>query len=412
LSNRIALAKFIEVGLRSVFIIFSTYSLTLIEAGQFGLLLTYQGVASFLFGYERYIDIQRRFVGESSELFDSAVSNALILFVVNYLLFTPFYLVPVVLFAKLSGFLVFLCILIAVGEQLLNFVYQLAMVNERYGKLMYITIVKNILMVGGLFFLFLSDIFYIHNVIYVWAVATFVSLILLAFYWLTGFGAKKVHLAGVTKSLVDQYVWSKTHFILGLVAILSLQLGRLTVGSLLPLEQVGIYFRHVLLVSLVYQVFNIAIYNRVLPEIFSMIKRKPIGEVKKIVFKEHKKVLGLLSILSVCIAGLYLFQNGALLLRFNLEPYLLLGLLIATAIQTRGDLTSLLLQGLFKEKVILTVKSVSLVLNIILTVLLTLVLGINGTVLATMIISVVYMVYIRNALGRIEFTTSIINKES
>jgi O-antigen/teichoic acid export membrane protein len=412
LSNRIALAKFIEVGLRSVFIIFSTYSLTLIEAGQFGLLLTYQGVASFLFGYERYIDIQRRFVGESSELFDSAVSNALILFVVNYLLFTPFYLVAVVLFAKLSGFLVFLCILIAVGEQLLNFVYQLAMVNERYGKLMYITIVKNILMVGGLFFLFLSDIFYIHNVIYVWAVATFVSLILLAFYWLTGFGAKKVHLAGVTKSLVDQYVWSKTHFILGLVAILSLQLGRLTVGSLLPLEQVGIYFRHVLLVSLVYQVFNIAIYNRVLPEIFSMIKRKPIGEVKKIVFKEHKKVLGLLSILSVCIAGLYLFQNGALLLRFNLEPYLLLGLLIATAIQTRGDLTSLLLQGLFKEKVILTVKSVSLVLNIILTVLLTLVLGINGTVLATMIISVVYMVYIRNALGRIEFTTSIINKES
>jgi O-antigen/teichoic acid export membrane protein len=412
LSNRIALAKFIEVGLRSVFIIFSTYSLTLIEAGQFGLLLTYQGVASFLFGYERYIDIQRRFVGESSELFDSAVSNALILFVVNYLLFTPFYLVAVVLFAKLSGFLVFLCILIAVGEQLLNFVYQLAMVNERYGKLMYITIVKNILMVGGLFFLFLSDIFYIHNVIYVWAVATFVSLILLAFYWLTGFGAKKVHLAGVTKSLVDQYVWSKTHFILGLVAILSLQLGRLTVGSLLPLEQVGIYFRHVLLVSLVYQVFNIAIYNRVLPEIFSMIKRKPIGEVKKIVFKEHKKVLGLLSILSVCIAGLYLFQNGALLLRFNLEPYLLLGLLIATAIQTRGDLTSLLLQGLFKEKVILTVKSVSLVLNIILTVLLTLVLGINGTVLATMIISVVYMVYIRNSLGRIEFTTSIINKET
>ena len=412
MSNRIALAKFIEVGLRSVFIIFSTYSLTLIEAGQFGLLLTYQGVASFLFGYERYIDIQRRFVGESSELFDSAVSNALILFVVNYLLFTPFYLVAVVLFAKLSGFLVFLCILIAVGEQLLNFVYQLAMVNERYGKLMYITIVKNILMVGGLFFLFLSDIFYIHNVIYVWAVATFVSLILLAFYWLTGFGAKKVHLAGVTKSLVDQYVWSKTHFILGLVAILSLQLGRLTVGSLLPLEQVGIYFRHVLLVSLVYQVFNIAIYNRVLPEIFSMIKRKPIGEVKKIVFKEHKKVLGLLSILSVCIAGLYLFQNGALLLRFNLEPYLLLGLLIATAIQTRGDLTSLLLQGLFKEKVILTVKSVSLVLNIILTVLLTLVLGINGTVLATMIISVVYMVYIRNSLGRIEFTTSIINKET
>ncbi len=412
MSNRIALAKFIEVGLRSVFIIFSTYSLTLIEAGQFGLLLTYQGVASFLFGYERYIDIQRRFVGESSELFDSAVSNALILFVVNYLLFTPFYLVAVVLFAKLSGFLVFLCILIAVGEQLLNFVYQLAMVNERYGKLMYITIVKNILMVGGLFFLFLSDIFYIHNVIYVWAVATFVSLILLAFYWLTGFGARKVHLAGVTKSLVDQYVWSKTHFILGLVAILSLQLGRLTVGSLLPLEQVGIYFRHVLLVSLVYQVFNIAIYNRVLPEIFSMIKRKPIGEVKKIVFKEHKKVLGLLSILSVCIAGLYLFQNGALLLRFNLEPYLLLGLLIATAIQTRGDLTSLLLQGLFKEKVILTVKSVSLVLNIILTVLLTLALGINGTVLSTMIISVVYMVYIRNSLGRIEFTTSINSKSS
>ena len=410
--DRIALAKFIEVGLRSVFIIFSTYSLSLLEAGQFGLLLTYQGVASFLFGYERYIDIQRRFVGESPELFDSAVSDALILFAVNYLLFTPFYLVAIVLFAKLSGFLVFLCILIAVGEQLLNFVYQLAMVNERYGKLMYITIAKNILMVSGLFFLFLSDIFFIHHVIYVWAASTFVSLMLVGFYWLTGFGPKKVYLTGVTKSLLDQYIWSKTHFILGLVALLSLQLGRLTVGSLLPLEQVGIYFRHVLLVSIVYQVFNIAIYNRVLPEIFSMVKTNPIGEVGKIVFREHRKVLGLLSILSVFIVGLYFFQNGALLLRFNLEPYLLLGLLIATSIQTRGDLTSLLLQGLFKEKIILVVKSVSLVLNIILTVTLTILLGINGTVLATMILSLVYMVYIRNSLHRIDFTTSINSKEN
>ncbi len=143
-----------------------------------------------------------------------------------------------------------------------------------------------------------------------------------------------------------------------------------------------------------------------------MIKKNPISEVKKIVPREHRKVIGLISILSVGVAGLYLFNNGALFLRFNLEPYLLFGLLISTAIQTRGDLTGLLLQGLFKEKVILNVKTVSLAVSIIFTVMLTILLGINGTVLATIVGSVVYMVYMRYSLVRIELPISIINKVS
>jgi O-antigen/teichoic acid export membrane protein len=411
LTNRIALVKFVEVGLRSVFVLFSIYSLAITEAGQFGIILTCQGFASFVFGYERYIDIQRRFVGESSDLFDGAVSRALILFVVNYLLFTPFYIVAVGIFAELSASLVFLCILIAVGEQLCNFVYQLAMVNERYGKLLYIAIVKNIFMVGGLLFLFLADIFNIHNVIFVWAAANVITVVLLSFYWLTAFNVKNSYPAVVKKSIIDQYVWSKTHFIIGLVAILSLQLGRLTVGSLLPLEQVGIFFRHALFVSLVYLVFSIAIYNRVLPEIFSMIKKTSISEVNRIVLREHRKVIGLLSILCFGIGGLSLFDNGALFLRFDLELYLLLGLLISTAIQTRGDLTGLLLQGLLKEKVILNVKIASLVISIIFTVMLTILLGIKGTVLATIVGSLVYMVYMQYSLARVELPISITNKE-
>lgn len=410
MNNRVALAKFVEVGLRSVFIIFATYSLTLSEAGQFGLLLTYQGIASFIFGYERYIDIQRRFVGESAKLFDGAVFNALILFAANYLLFTPFYLIAVAIFAELSGLLVFLCLLIAIGEQLCNFVYQLAMINKRYGTLLYVTILKNILMVVGLLFLFSDNILNINNVIFIWAAATLFALVFLVFYWLIKFRSKESPLIGVKKIIIDQYASSKTHFILGLVAILTLQSGRLTVGGLLPLEQVGIYFRHALLVSLVYQVFNIAIYNRVVPEIFFMIKKTPIGQVKKIVSREHIKVMVLLLILSITIANVYLFDAGVLFLRFNLEPYLLLGLLIATAIQTRGDLNGLLLQGLFKEKVILNVKSVSLLASILFTVILTILLGINGTVLATIVGSLVYMLYMRHSLAKLELNISFINK--
>ena len=67
--NRVVFFKFIETALRSLSILLATYALDTYSAGLFALILTFQGFASFVFGFERHIDIQRRNVAETDVLF-------------------------------------------------------------------------------------------------------------------------------------------------------------------------------------------------------------------------------------------------------------------------------------------------------------------------------------------------------
>ncbi len=87
----VVLLKFAEVGTRAIFVVGTSYLLPLDQAGQFGLIVTLQGLASFAFGYERHTDIQRRVVGAEPWTFDRAVGQALRLFATNYLVVSPIY---------------------------------------------------------------------------------------------------------------------------------------------------------------------------------------------------------------------------------------------------------------------------------------------------------------------------------
>ena len=52
--------KFVEVFARAGFIVGTSYSLGLADAGRFGLLATLVGLFAFAFNWERHVDIQRR----------------------------------------------------------------------------------------------------------------------------------------------------------------------------------------------------------------------------------------------------------------------------------------------------------------------------------------------------------------
>ncbi len=400
--NNIALAKFIETGFRSLFVIFCTFGLSLSETALFGLLITYSGIASLIFGYERYIDIQRQNVNSEPGQFDKAVLSAVIFFLVNYLLVTPIYIFIIIITLGLEPWLVLLCIFAAIGDQICNFVYQMAMVNQRYKSLLYLTAIKNVLMVIGLIFIYTSEVFTFQNVISLWSILTIATTALILLIWVS-FNKVDYKSFTINRNLFKgQYQISIIHFLLGLFALLNMQIGRLTVGGFLSLDLAGTYFRHALIMSLVYQVFNIASYNRILPIVFSKIADLGIDNIKKIAIKEHYKVIILLSIMIFIIFGIYTTDSTGLFKRFSLDPYFLTGLIIATIIKTRADLESLILHGSFKENIILNLQLLTLIISVLFTIFFTVLFGILGTILASIVSALVYLIFIEYSLYKVK----------
>ena len=82
--NFLVAAKLSEVVTRGIFIIFCTYALPLIDAGVFGLLVTFIGFFAFLLGFERYIDVQRKVSGLSKEIILGEIRRLLPFLSVHY----------------------------------------------------------------------------------------------------------------------------------------------------------------------------------------------------------------------------------------------------------------------------------------------------------------------------------------
>ena len=81
----LALLKLGDIGSRSLFLLIVLYSLPVEASGQFGLLITVLAFWSFLCGYERYIDIQRRLAGKDNSEPDRMVLENLRFYGINFL---------------------------------------------------------------------------------------------------------------------------------------------------------------------------------------------------------------------------------------------------------------------------------------------------------------------------------------
>jgi len=389
----IIVVKFAEIGLRALFVILVTYTLKLEEAGQFGIVVTLQGLASFAFGYERYIDLQRRLVGESGGVFDGAIFRAFLFFCGNYVFFSPIFLLVLFFSADITGVILALCIAIAVGEHISNLAYHLTLVNTRYRIYLYASFIKTALALVLTCVLLYFNSLDLKNVLIVWGFLACCLILMAVLYWLKTNRLKYFQIQNFRNDIVGQYKLSRTHFLIGLLAILSLQLDRLAVSSILPFEVVGVYFRHVLISSLVYQVFNVGFYSRLVPIIFKAAKTEPVHVIEPLINKVYLKVVLFLVFILFILVLVYLIGEGALYHQYSVEPFLLAGLLFASSIRIRADLNALIFNAFYKENVVLKMQFFCLCIGVFLSIIFTYLAGLQGVISASIFMSSVYLIY-------------------
>ena len=388
----IIVIKFAEIALRAVFVILVTYALKLEEAGQFGIIVTLQGLASFAFGYERQIDLQRRLVGEPARLFDAAILRAFLFFCGNYVLFSPFLLLVLFFLADITGVILAFCVAVAIGEHISNLAYHLTLVNSRYRIYLYASFFKTTLVLFLVCVLLFFNSFDLTNVLIVWGFLASVLTLMAVSYWLKTSSLEQIQVKKIRTDIASQYKLSKEHFFIGVLAVLAIQLDRLVVGSVLPFELAGVYFRHVLISALVYQVFNVGFYSMLVPRIFMAAKTEPVHVIASLITKAYFKVLLFIVLVLSILIVLYLI-GGEVFHRFSIDPFLLVGLLVACSIRIRADLNALIFNALYREDIVLKMQSVCLCIGIFLSVVLTYVAGLQGIIIASIFMSAAYLGY-------------------
>lgn len=389
--DRFVFFKLFEVFFRAISVVFAAYTLEPFEAGQFGLIITLQGLASFLFGFERHIDIQRKYVGEKDNVFDSAVRSAFFVFLTNYIIFLPIYFLSLSMGAEIFFYTMIVCLIIAIAEQLMNFAYQIALVNKRYAQFLYITCAKNFIFFVSLLIIWFQQKLNLEIVLIVWATLAIIFTMMMFISWSSISKHNKLEISNIKNLLIPQYQISRSHFFIGLIAILALQLDRLIVGLVMPLDMVGIYFRHILIVSLIYQVFNIASYNRILPSIFRLAKTQTIGIIRSKVGKEYRNILVFILLLICLFFVTYTYGGYAFYERFQINPFLMLGLLFAAGVRVRADLNALVFHAFYREDIVLKMQIFILLASSLLLIIFTLYLGLAGAVLASAMVAVIYL---------------------
>ncbi|PWR04547.1 hypothetical protein DKT77_00845 [Meridianimarinicoccus roseus] len=400
----VVLFKFLEVGSRAVFVVFTIYTLDVAQAGQFGLLVTLQGLASFAIGYERHLDLLRGMAGRPAAEFDRGVAGSLLLFGVNYLLVLPVFVAALALMVEASPAVITMCLVIATAEQLMNLAYHMAMVEPRYRPMLTVTVVKNTCIAGGVLLvaLFWPELT-LTKVIALWAAGSLAGLAVIARIWLRlrVCTPSQEPSPGLLGELAPQYRASRTHFLLGLTAVLTLQADRLLVGGLLSLEQAGVFFRHVMLVSMLYQVFNIAFYNRIMPKVFVQGRDGSPAQLARIVRREYLNVLVFWGLAATCGAALLWATGGALEQRYHLEQSFFLGLLGVSAIRARADLNGLVFNALHREGFVFRAQILSFAIGFPFMVGLTIWFGIPGLIAATGLGASAYLLLTRIRLARL-----------
>jgi O-antigen/teichoic acid export membrane protein len=396
--------KLIEVLARALFTVGVTFALPLASAGQFGILVTLIGLFAFGFGWERHIDLQRTMVGTPDAEFDRAVIEAFWLYIFNYLVMLPIFCVLAMDWAEISVDVLILAVIVVISEHISNQLYNITLVQPRYYRPITVVAVKNILIVGtiAISILIRPDLLSLHWVMLVWSLLSAAGTLVIAALWI-GIASRD----GPSKSgsllhrIFSQHRISLTHFLIGLLGILMLQFDRIAVGSLLDLEETGIYFRNILLVSFAYQFFNIASYNRILPRIFAESKTHAVSHVLKIAYREIAKV----SVVVIAALGALVFVNalvsGFLATRFNIDIALITMLLAAALIRVSADFHGLIINAKMREKILLRCQIVTFGIGASLLLLLTYQFGMFGTATASIASSSTYLILTRLALMRL-----------
>lgn len=395
----LVIIKLVEVLSRALFTVGVTYVLPINAAGQFGLANTLIGLFAFAFGWERHIDIQRRLAGTAGLTFDRAVRALPRFWVVNWLSMAPLLLVFAYGLADLDLILCAVIAVIAICEQIGNVTYNLSVIQSRYRRLVAIVAGKSLFLATAIaaLFLFAHDWLTLEVVLWGWAVAGLVSLGAIAVGWASVKHPKPHHDAEeqapieIPTGILDQHKASFTHFITGALAVLIIQIDRLVVGTMLPLAEVGIYFRHVVLVSFAYQFFNVVSYNRKLPKVFELARENHVKQAKGVINREY---LMIATMVVIAFAGgvlLDLALKHRITRPLMIDVTLVAVLLIGSLLRIHADFSALILNAQFHEKRVLINQIAAFVIGFTALVGLTWAYGLYGTAFGTVVGSAVYL---------------------
>ena len=392
--------KMLEVLSRASFTIGAIYLLPTNQAGQFGLTSTLIGLFAFAFGWERHLDLQRRLAGSDAALFDQAVRQLLPFWGLNYVLMAPLLVLLLTYLATASLALAGLAVVIAIGEQVANSTYNLSVVERRYVPLVLIVAIRSILLVVTLVAIlnFSPHMLRVDVILAIWAIGAALSVLALAIGWhliqcsqSTPSEKWNSESSAFHSSLFGQHRASWTHFVTGTVAVLVLQIDRLIVGTLLPHDQVGVYFRHVVAVSFAYQFFNIMSFNRNISLIIQYSRSDSIRHATRIIRRELKFVF--VSVLA-CFASMILFDFltlDALSERLQISLSLIALMLVGALAKIAADFIGILLNARLLEAQVLKNQIVSFGVGLVLLIIMTKISGLFGTAGAVVIANSLYL---------------------
>jgi len=393
--------KLVDVAARAGFVLTATYGLAIAQAGQFGLIATLVGLFAFAFNFERHIDIQRRSAGQPHPVFDRHVTEALKFFAFNWAIMVPLFVLAVGLWTHVGWPILLLAVVVVVAEHLSNQAYQYALINARYYPMLVIVAAKNCLLVAVVLYhaLFARDGFDVAFVMEVWAVgAALCALGLGVLFWRMREPAPRAEPFAFGRDILGQHRASMTHFLIGLIAILILQFDRLAVGGLMSFEQTGQYFRHTLLVSFAYQVFNIASYNRITPAIFEEARSHGVPHLRRRVLREYLKTLAGVPMLMLLAWGADRLTGGVWTERFHLSLMLMGLLLFGFMLRAAADFHALILNARHDERQILRSQGIAFIFGGALLVFLTWRFGVYGAAFATISTSALYLLLVSRAI--------------
>ena len=178
----------------------------------------------------------------------------------------------------------------------------------------------------------------------------------------------------------------------GLIAMAALQADRVVVGTLLSLEQSGLYFRHMMLASFAYQIFNVASYNRIAPKVYGYTTAGQPWLAKGVIRRE----LNVLVPLAALLVGLFYAANqagvGNVKALQAINPHYLATLTLGYLIRAFADFNALQLNAVYSERHVFIAQACAVCLTIVVNVLLTEHFGIAGSIVTLVLGSTAYLI--------------------
>lgn len=387
--------KLVETIARGLFVLFCTYQLPVVDAGQFGLAATLIGMLAFLFGYERQIDIQRQVAGRSVAVIHQRLNDTLRFFVAHYSWSLP--LIAILLWQGFgwSVSIIGLVILISVAEHLSNQAYYAVLVSSRNYPLQALVAAKSCLLLLVVIGLVLANHqrFTADLVLWVWALVSLFFVTLALSIWMVWLRLPPEDFAHQVprQGVPEQYRASRLHFMVGVVAVAAIQADRLVVGGMLSAHDIGVYFRNITLTALGLQLFNIVSFNRVAPAVYALVGKGHAAKARRMVRKEYQLfAFATLTAYTIALATDLLAGNPAA--RFGVDFGFLAILTLGMLLRCAADYVGLILLSTGADADVFRNQFIAVMLGVSVLLVLAWHFGLSGAIVGTLFTPVVYLV--------------------